>query len=84
MIIVSQAFRGITFAMSELNTSISSYKQNHEPGADAGLRLRGVEGLQRGAAGHDQQVAKQVSNFIRFFISSSQNRTSYHNAKFRS
>ena len=34
--------------------------QNHEPGADAGLRLRGLERLQRAAAGHGQQVAEQV------------------------
>ena len=41
--------------------------QNHEPGADAGLRVRGLEGLQRAAAGHGQQAAEQVFlSFVTF------------------
>jgi len=34
--------------------------QNYEPGVDVGLRVRVMEGLQRGAAGHGQQITKQV------------------------
>ena len=42
-------------------TEISGFCfQNHEPGANAGLRVRGLERLQRAAAGHGQQVAEQV------------------------